>query len=244
MRPPRIGISGGVKLVDGIRRTGVNEAYAQSVANAGGLPILLTPQIPAEHAAAALDGLDGLILSGGEDVDPARYSEVPSPRLGAVDSRRDSLEFALFDAARRRGLPVFAICRGMQVVNVALGGTLYQDIPSEHGQEIRHEVQPPRNTRVHRVRIRPGTRLAHILGITGLDTNTIHHQAIKTLAPGLTVTADADDGVIEGVEGAPDQPWLVAVQWHPEEFHNQADAPERKLFRAFVEEAERRKAGD
>ena len=234
MKRPLIGISGSIRLFDGAERAGVNAAYVDSISKAGGIPILLTPPIGPDAAAAALDPLDGLVLTGGHDVDPQWYDAHPSPALGPVDSRRDEFELALFHAARKRGLPILGICRGMQLVNVALGGTLYQDLPSEQPGEIHHDPPVARNSRTHAVTVSEGSRLQAALDAGKLTTNSFHHQAIKDLAPGLTVTARADDGVIEGVESEATGDWLLAVQWHPEEFHHEANSPDQRLFRALI----------
>ncbi|HXE58541.1 MAG TPA: gamma-glutamyl-gamma-aminobutyrate hydrolase family protein [Gemmatimonadales bacterium] len=235
---PRIGVTGVVRRVDGADRSGVNAAYLRAVLSAGGLPFVLSPLLGPELAPAALGGLHGLLLTGGEDLDPAWYGATPSPRLGPVDRARDAFELAIFAEARRRGLPVLAICRGLQLVNVALGGTLWQDLPSERPGRP-HDAAAPRTARVHRVRIRPGSRAARALGAAELVTNSFHHQAVRDLAPPLEATAFAEDGVIEAVEERDGGPWLLAVQWHPEEFHADPAAPDGGLFAALVEEARR-----
>ena len=238
MSRPRILISGTVRRFEGAERAGVNAAYARSVGQAGGVPLIVPPVIPVESADLALEGVAGLLLTGGHDMDPAWYDQPPSPALGAVDRDRDEFDLALFRAARRRQLPVLGICRGLQVVNVALGGSLWQDLPSEQPGAVHHD--PPgagRDHRTHQVRLTPGSRLARALGVTGLVTNSFHHQAIRQLAAELSVTARADDGVIEGAEGSDPAWWLVAVQWHPEEFHGEAGAPDRRLFEALVLQA-------
>jgi putative glutamine amidotransferase len=234
MKRPLIGISGSVRLFDGAERAGVNAAYADSISKAGGIPILLTTPIGPDAAGAALDPLDGLVLTGGHDLDPQWYDAHPSPELGPVDSRRDEFELALFHAARERGLPILGICRGLQLVNVAMGGTLFQDLPSEQPGEIHHDPPVARNSRTHAVKVSAGSRLQSALETGTLVTNSFHHQAIKDLAPGLTVTARADDGVIEGVESGEADGWLLAVQWHPEEFHHEVNSPDQRLFQALV----------
>lgn len=234
MKRPLIGISGSIRLFDGAERAGVNAAYVDSVSKAGGIPLLLTPPIGPDAAGGALEPLDGLVLTGGHDLDPQWYDAHPSPELGPVDSRRDEFELALFHAARARGLPILGICRGMQLVNVAMGGTLYQDLPSEQPGGIHHDPPGARNSRTHAVTVSEGSRLRFALDAATLVTNSFHHQAIKDLAPGLTVTARADDGVIEGVESAKADGWLLAVQWHPEEFHHEVNSPDQRLFQALV----------
>lgn len=234
---PRIAVSGVVRGWEGAERTGVNASYVRSVLKAGGVPVILSPLVGAARAAAALDGCDGLLLTGGEDVDPGLYGEGPSPLLGTVDRERDLFELALFAAARPREIPVLGICRGIQLVNVALGGTLWQDLASERRCLVDHEPRAPRERRTHRVDLAAGSRVARLLGAERLEVNSIHHQGIKTLAPGLVASGWAEDGLVESVESAPDGGWLVAVQWHPEEMHADAAAPERGLFSALVDAA-------
>ena len=185
--------------------------YAGQVAAAGGIPVLLPP-LPG--VAAVADRLDGLLLTGGGDVDPGRYGAQPHPRTGRVSVPRDTAELELLDAAAAAGLPVLGVCRGMQLVNVARGGTLRQHLPDDAGH-----APAPGTFGSHPVRIAAGTRLAGILGANGagVDVPTAHHQAIDRLGEGLVATAWAEDGVIEAVEpSAADTPFLLAVQWHPE----------------------------
>lgn len=237
MTPPLIGISGSLRCFEGAERAGVNAAYIHSIARAGGIPILLTPPIGPKGAAPALEPLHGLVLTGGHDLDPQWYDAHPSPELGPTDPHRDEFELALFHAARARGLPILGICRGLQLVNVAMGGTLYQDLPSELPGEIHHDPSGPRDARSHAITLAAGSRLRGALDTGVLLTNSFHHQAIRDLAPGLTVTARADDGVIEGVEGTGENGWLLAVQWHPEEFHQETGSPDQRLFEALVKAA-------
>jgi putative glutamine amidotransferase len=237
MTAPRIAVSGVLRDWHNAPRVGVNAAYVRAVAGAGGIPLILSQLMGTAIAARALEGCEGLLLTGGEDLDPAHYGEAPSPALGAVDHDRDRFELALFAAARAARLPVLGICRGIQLINVALGGTLYQDLPSERPGSIDHDPPSARDARVHHVRLAGGSRAARALGVERLVPNSFHHQAVKDLAPALIATGWSDDGVIEAVEGRPEDPWLLAVQWHPEEMHAEVAAPERGLFKAVVEEA-------
>jgi putative glutamine amidotransferase len=234
---PRIAVSGVVRAWEGADRTGVNAAYVQAVLTAGGVPLVLSPLMGASMAAPALDGVDGLLLTGGEDMDPAWYGAEPSPFLSPPSRERDLFELALFAVARQRGLPILGICRGIQLINVGLGGTLYQDLPSERPGRVEHRPEGPRELRSHRVRLEPGSRVAKALGGTSLTVNSSHHQAIRDLAPGLVATGWTDDQLIEAVESAAEAPWLLAVQWHPEEMHADARAPEHGLFAGLVREA-------
>jgi putative glutamine amidotransferase len=236
---PLIGISGITRAVEGTLRTGINVAYAASVVREGGVPLILSPLIGPENAESALEPLHGLILSGGEDIDPSAYGQARHPQLGKVDSVRDAFELALFRAARERQLPVLAICRGIQLVNVAMGGTLWQDLPSERGGPVAHDPPLARTARSHTIGAVPGSRLAHAVGTSRLTVNSFHHQAIREPANGVIVSARSEDEVIEGIESPPGPWWLVGVQWHPEEFHAEAGGPDHGLFRSLIEEAER-----
>ncbi len=179
---------------------------------------------------------DGVVIGGGCDVEPSRYGESARADAGLeLDPERDETDFALFDLARRARTPTLAICRGIQVVNVALGGTLVQDLPSQRPGPLAHETdgtKPRERARLdHTVRIAPGTRLSGMAGTAEIPVNSRHHQAIALPAPGLTVSAVAPDGVIEAVESG--EPWLVAVQWHPENLVG-TDPASRRIFEEFA----------
>lgn len=181
-----------------------------------------------------LERADALVLTGGEDVDPARYGEAPHPALGRISEERDAAEISLVQTARELRLPTLAICRGAQILNVALGGTLIQDIPSQVGTEINHDPDSPRTSHSHSVEVATDSRLGRTLGVTRMDVNSVHHQAIQRVAPTLRVVATAPDGVIEGVETAPDDPWwCVGVQWHPEDMFERSELDAR-LFSALA----------
>jgi putative glutamine amidotransferase len=230
---PKLGAVSRIVAVSATRRTdagrervALNTAYVYALMRAGLVPLLVPPILDPEAACAALDGVRGLVLTGGEDVEPGRYGATPHPKLGETDRARDAVELALIAGAERRRLPVLAICRGIQIVNVALGGTLYQDLGSERPGPIDHADTRSR----HGLRVEPGTRLHRTLGATDASVNTRHHQAIRDVAPGLRAAAWAEDGVVEGVERQdPGAPWTLAVQWHPED--DVVDA----LFRGFAE---------
>jgi putative glutamine amidotransferase len=189
------------------------QAYAAQVAAAGGLPVLLPPVAGVE---AAMSRLDGLVLSGGGDLDPARYGADRHAETGSVRPARDAAELALFTAAADRGLPVLGICRGLQVINAARGGTLHQHLPDVTGH--RDHAPAPGQYGSHPVRVAPGSALAAALGRTSLESvPSAHHQAIDRPGWGLTAAAWAPDGIIEAVDiDIPGSPFALAVQWHPE----------------------------
>ena len=242
MSAPRIGVTGVVRAWDGGDRTGVNSAYVRSVLAAGGVPVILSPLLGPSYAMRALDGIEGLLLTGGEDLDPAWYGTAPSPRLDPPSRERDLFELAAFAAARQRELPILGICRGIQLVNVALGGTLFQDLPTERPGAVDHYPTAGRDARTHAVRLEPGSRAAAALGVTSLTVNSFHHQAPDRLGSGLVASGWSEDGLVEALESGTEAPWLLAVQWHPEEMHADSAAPERGLFRALVEAAGREAA--
>ncbi|HEV8510922.1 MAG TPA: gamma-glutamyl-gamma-aminobutyrate hydrolase family protein [Gemmatimonadales bacterium] len=211
-------------MVDGRERVTLNTAYVRALERAGLVPLAVPTMLAADRAGAALAAVHGLVLTGGEDVAPDRYGAAPHPRLGDVDPVRDAAELELIAAARARRLPILAICRGIQILNVALGGTLYQDLDSERPGSVPHSGETS-----HAVRVQAGSLLERTLGTRSATVNSRHHQAIRDLAPGLKAVAWADDGVIEGAEPVDAQAsWIVAVQWHPE------DLTERALFDGFA----------
>lgn len=178
--------------------------------------------------------VDGLVLTGGADVNPALYGHAPHPALGPVSDVRDSWEIELVRAARACSKPLLAICRGAQVLNVALGGNLIQDLPSQHPSDINHDPDHPRSFRTHPVEIATESRLGRAAGATRPMVNSIHHQAIDRVSNDLRVVATAPDGVIEGVESAADSDWwCVGVQWHPEELVGTPEPGGRDVFEAF-----------
>ena len=213
--------------------------YARSLEGAGLIPLIVPPLTDPTSAGDILDSAGGLLLTGGEDVDPTRYGSAPHPKLGEINPSRDATELALLEAARARRLPVLAICRGIQILNVACGGTLYQDLPSEHPSQIDHDSKDERNVRTHDVAITPGTHTAAATGATAMTVNSYHHQAVLRLGAGLRVSAVAPDGVIEGVEVDDPSWWVLAVQWHPEDLTSDAKSWDRGIFRALADEIAR-----
>jgi putative glutamine amidotransferase len=214
--------------------------YVRGVSEAGGVPVVLSPSLSLRAAETLLDGLDGLLLSGGPDLDPGYYGEGPMPELGTTIPEWDALEMALLRLALERGIPIFGICRGMQILNVALGGTLHQDVPSQLGSEILdHWQTTPKCQVTHEVEVLGGTYLAKITDRQTVEVNSYHHQGIKSPADVLTVAARCADGVIEALESRDfSDRWMVGVQWHPEGMRD-TESGHRNLFEAHVCAAER-----
>jgi putative glutamine amidotransferase len=209
--------------------------YVRAVEAAGGLPVVLAPGRP-EDAPELLGRLQGLVLSGGEDVDPAHYGETAHKTVTDVAPDRDVFELALVREAVRRDVPTLAICRGQQVLNVALGGTLIQDIPSSVAGAADHDPERERWELTHEVRLLAGSRLRQVLGEDRVAVNSFHHQAVKDLGEGLVATAWAvEDGLVEGLE-ASGRRFVVAVQWHPESLWDRRPGFQ-PLFEALVTEA-------
>jgi putative glutamine amidotransferase len=214
----------------------VKEAYTQAVINAGGIPVIVPLGLPASTLKDTLGRLDGVLLTGGGDIAPERYGSHPHPLVAEVDKGRDQEEIQVFQDAVQAGLPVLGICRGLQVVNVALGGTLYEDILDQRPGAIQHEysLKKPRTYLAHTVHLNGSGRLASILGGPEIQVNSLHHQGIRRLAQGLQASAYAPDDLVEAVE-LPGPGFVLAVQWHPEWM--QDDPGMRRLFAEFVASA-------
>lgn len=216
--------------------------FIDAIHRAGGIPVVLPPY--ENDAGDQLERIDGLIISGGSDIDPSHYGGEQHPEVYEVDRVRDAGEIALVRLAAERGLPTLGICRGAQMINVALGGSLIEHLPDAVDNSIQHRADPP-GAVLHAVHIDAGSRLAEIVGNEVIAPASWHHQAIRTLAPGLVITARAPDGVIEAVE-LPSHPWLIAVQWHPE-MTAVHDPVQQLLFNSLVQGAqltlEKRRAG-
>lgn len=229
--PPLIGITSGTEpVLPGFYI--LRHDYVRSVELAGGVPVVLAPAGAALHP-ALLSKLDGLVLTGGIDVTPRLYGEEARPTVTDTSAERDEFEVKLVLEALAHDVPILAICRGMQLLNVAVGGTLVQDIRTEVGSTVRHDdFARPRTDLAHAVSVVPGTRLHEILGRDAVEVNSLHHQAVARLASPLVVAAFAPDGLVEAVE-LPARRFVLGVQWHPEAFWK---TPDRfgPLFAALV----------
>ena len=239
MPAPLIGITASYSPADGSRAAQVivGDAYLQAVLKAGGLPVIIPPVLAGQPLREVFARVDGILFTGGGDIDPALFNGRAHPRVYGIEPTRDTLEIELVRLAAGEGKPFLGICRGIQVVNVALGGTLFTDIADQHTPEIRHDNFPgmPRNFLAHSVNLADGSRLAQILGSLHVPVNSLHHQGVERVAPGLLSSATAPDQLIEGLE-LPGHPFGLAVQWHPEWL--QEHAPQRALFSALVEAAQ------
>lgn len=215
---------------------GHRKTYVDAILRAGGAPLLIPP-VPDEEALRTLyERLDGVVFAGGGDIAPARYGAEAHPQLGTTDPLRDDAELPMARWAITDGKPVLGICRGIQVINVALGGTLYQDIPSELATELHHNLsyeQEDWALLAHPMHVAANSRLAHMLGVHSLPINSLHHQAVRDLGRGLRAVGWAPDGVIEAVEGM-GEAFVVGVQCHPEALQATADPRWQAVFAAFV----------
>jgi len=242
MSIPVIGISGRVEDSNNLQPIPVftlARMYVEAVAQSGGAPVIIPPHIPKDHLRSIFERIDGLLISGGGDIAPAFYGEADSGLLWHIDEQRDQAEISLASWALSEALPVLGICRGIQVLNVAAGGTLVQDIATQTGSTITHSRVAGDSMSIisHVVNITEGTRLAEIFGAGELAVNSAHHQAVKDLGKGLTITAHAPDNTVEGIE-APNHPFYLGVQWHPEALGD--DHPEmRRVFAALVAASQR-----
>ena len=232
---PRIGITMRIELETD--RFYLARFYSEAVEAAGGLPVHI-PLIPsADFISGVMSNLDGLLLPGSDsDVDPLRYGDEPHPKLGSVHPQKDETDLLALGQAEESGMPVFAICFGLQSLNVSRGGTLVQDIGSQHPNAIKHEQGAPRDRASHRVKILDGSILSQLAGGTSAPVNSHHHQAIRKLGRELVGTAWAADGLVEAVEDPRSDRFVLGVQWHPE-LGWERDEFSKSLFRRFIAEA-------
>lgn len=230
---PLIGISSSVNP----HRHSVSANYIQSVIAAGGIPTLIPATTDVETLRQLVAQLDGIVLTGGEDIDPAYYGQKPHAQLEEVNQTRDAADLMILKLATDRNVPVLGVCRGLQLMNVAFGGTLHQDLPSQHPSTTVHRQSGEDATAFHAVSVVPHTQLAQLLGTGELQVNSLHHQAIDSLAPTFRATAWSNDSLVEAIEAYPIRP-LMAVQFHPEIRTAQGDATQRKLFEFLVQKAD------
>jgi len=248
VKRPLIGIPAQtLQAIDGIpeglpHSWAMNARYYTAIANSGGAPVMI-PLLTKEPEALReiYDRLDGILLAGGVDMDPCTFGEDPHPELGRTDPARDTVEVQLAQWSVADGKPILGLCRGHQVLNVALGGTLWQDIGTQVTGALKHDYFPTagyaREYLAHDVVLAPGSRILAAFDRPTIRVNSMHHQAVKTLAANLVATGRSPDDLIEAFEGQADsEQFLVGVQWHPEVFER-TDAPTKRLFAAFVEAA-------
>jgi gamma-glutamyl-gamma-aminobutyrate hydrolase PuuD len=233
-RTPLVALTASTDARHGRKAIFLYTSYIAALEYAGLAAVLVTPEHSAASVRAILSAVDGLVLSGGEDVDPIHYGEEARVELDCVYPERDAMEFEALRCALERDIPVLGICRGQQVLNVALGGTLIQDIPTEVPGALGHSQDGGWDRRAHDVFVEPDSLLCRITGSRKLHINSFHHQAVREPAPGLRVTARSEDGIIEAVESESYR-WLLGVQWHPERLEaSESDRdPDRLLFDAF-----------
>jgi len=235
-RTPLIGVSTSITIGTRPERAYVNSAYLFAIQQAGGVPVPLPPQLGARALETLTETLHGLLLTGGGDMDPTAFGEAPHPTLYDVAPARDTLETAAIRLALERRRPILAICRGIQVLNVALGGSLHQDVASDPGTQIPHSQKEPRDQPTHKVTIAPRSRLATVMDTDESEVNSMHHQAVKSPGAGLVPVAWAPDQIVEGVELADPTRFVLGVQWHPEELVGHSEAA-RRLFAALIDAA-------
>jgi len=232
---PRIGITMRIELAT--NRFYLARHYSEAVEAAGGAPVHISLIPNSEYIDSVVEGLDGILLPGSDsDVDPLRYGHEPHPELGSVHVIKDQTDLLVIEAAERKRIPLFAICFGMQILNVSRGGTLIQDIRSQVPDAIKHEQGAPRERPSHRVRMLEKTKLADIAGAVDALVNSHHHQAIESVGADLVATAWTSDGVIEAIEDPRPDRFVLAVQWHPE-LGWENDGLSQRLFRRFINEA-------
>jgi putative glutamine amidotransferase len=217
----------------------MNQRYYAAVAEAGAAPVLVPLLDDDDALRAVYDACHGVLIPGGVDIDPACFGEPPHPKLGRTDPSRDRVELLLTRWAVEDRKPLLGLCRGLQVINVALGGTLYQDLGAQRPGAIRHDYFPihgyPRDHLAHQVALQPGSRMREVMALDQIAVNSMHHQGIKALAGALVPAGLAPDGLVEAAESTTDH-FLVGVQWHPEVFEAR-DPKTHALFREFVAQA-------
>ena len=206
--------------------------YLDGIRNAGGIPVILPLTSSQEDAVTLLMKCDGLLMTGGQDVNPLLYGQTVTNQCGGICHERDEMETHFFNEAIRQNIPVLGICRGLQMINVLLGGTLYQDLPTEIDSRIDHQMKAPYDRICHQVMLMPGAALHRLLRVDEMGVNSYHHQAVKDLGKELEVMAESEDGLVEAVS-LPAKKFVWAVQWHPE--YDLTNSSSQKIFTSFVD---------
>jgi putative glutamine amidotransferase len=230
-----VAVTTSIRREDDTNRVGLSTSYLQALKNAGLVPILLPPVYDKSNSRETLDLVDGLLLTGGGDVDPEYYGSAPKHDLRGLSRARDESEIALIHAAKEMHIPTLAICRGIQVMNVAFGGTLVQEIGKDWPGALAHDGST-RTSRTHPVTLEPDSLIARAVGSTDFEVNSLHHQSIDRLADELRITGRAPDGIVEAAESTDPDWWALAVQWHPEDLVDEPQSPDRGIFSAFAEQ--------
>ncbi len=221
----------------GDRGSSVSGTYVNAILKAGGLPVIIPLMTDAKTVRILLENVDGLIMTGGEDIRPHLYNEYPIEQIGAVDSIRDVYDLMLIQLASNRNMPILGICRGEQLMNVAFGGSLYQDIPTQHPSSVKHLQSAPKSSGTHSIDVLSSSLLSNIIGRDSqIVVNSFHHQSVKGLASGFKVGAYASDGIVESIETTDGRP-MLAVQWHPEAMVDGGDTIMGKIFQYLITQA-------
>lgn len=231
---PLIGVSANFKE----EHTLLAQQYYQAVIFAGGAPVIIPVTVDNEVLTKIIQTLDGLVISGGVDIDPKYFDQKPIPQLGEVIALRDEYELQLIHIAHKNQIPILGICRGMQMLNVAFGGSLYQDIATQYsGFSLKHAQDEPKNITTHNVTIKKKSRLAKIVGTENLDVNSSHHQAVQRIADAFRPSAFSSDGICEAIES--DNFAEIGVQWHPEHLVETEQSEHLNIFKWLIKEAQK-----
>ena len=229
---PIIGLTSSYEKTDKTNFVFSNHSYLNSIRHFGGIPLIIPTEGEDDELQMLIDMCDGLLLTGGDDIDPALYGEEVLNDTLELTPVRDAVERKVCDLAVKRGLPMFGICRGIQMMNVYFGGSLYQDIPAQIKTEIKHSMEPPAHSTCHKCIVEKDTPLYELFGREQVGVNSHHHQAVKRVAPGFEVMGRSEDGIIEAIYD-PSKPFVWGVQWHPERIWD-IEESSAKLFEAFI----------
>lgn len=236
---PIIGITAGIETSDTtIQKVCLIDKYILAILHSGGIPLIIPTGIPPSSISLVVDHVDGLLFTGGGDIETQRYGGIDNSKVYGVDVNRDDLEISLALASSQMKKAVLGICRGMQILNVALGGDLYSDIKDQYSESLKHDWFPgfPRDQIAHSLQVKPQSILHEIFQTESIEVNSLHHQGIKSVSPLLSPIAFSPDGIVEAVEYS-ECPFYLGVQWHPEWLFEREES--KKLFSAFVEAAKK-----